>query len=300
MSEVKILRDMPFSAYDDLKGVNASSVKTLVSKGILGLFMERDSSKALDVGTSIHALVLDGVHDYAVNPYDGRAKEGREWVKEQRAKGVKVYDRTTSSMIEAVRDSIYYSPAHDWLKALSDTEVSVQGKIDGVNVKARYDGMFFETGLPEFILDLKSTSAFDSFDTDFYKYGYDIQADFYRMMWQKPEQIVFVFVVAETVAPYRVKVVTKNRLSHTVEEIGELVRHVNAVRAELSSDIRRFANSEHCEVAGMPSWVADRRRDNVRDCERALSLLVHTREHEQAIARARERRKAKRADSVTE
>lgn len=261
---IEIYRKLSFDKYKEWDRLNASYVKKYLTSGIKSAnhVSQKKQTLATQLGKSVHNLVLENKRDFIVRPekYAPRSKQAMDYKQNQKRKGVEVVTLEYSNRVENICDAIMYSDvAHEWLSATSDRETSFNGEIANIPVKARFDGMYFETGQPEFILDLKTTSNFDGFDTDFYKLGYDIQAQFYRSLFPDPERIIFTFIVAETVEPYRVKVVTCNSMAYDTDTFNQHIVNADTARRLDSSYVYSHANSKVYHIKDIPSWILEQR-----------------------------------------
>ena len=86
------------------------------------------------------------------------------------------------------------------LIATCGIEKEIKATINGIDFHGRADGISQDR---KTIFDLKTTAQFDMFKYQVFKMDYDLQAAIYSLFGNDAK---FYFVVAETVAPYRVQI----------------------------------------------------------------------------------------------
>lgn len=185
-------------------------------------------TKSMDLGTTVHGLVLGTGPDIAVLDYaDRRTKKCKEEEAAAIAAGkvpmlAKDY-REAETIAKAVRE-------HDTAGALLegiDAEVSMfwADPDTGIWCRGRMDGNTQFFGQPT-IADLKTSAdaSPDGFRKSLEKYGYYMQAPWYRQglaacLGCSPDEIDFVFIVIPTVPPYLPMLY---RLTPSDDERGQL------------------------------------------------------------------------------
>jgi len=166
----------------------------------------REASKAMDLGTLIHAATLEPktVADLiAISPYaDYRTKEAREWKADLAESGKIITSRDeidkALSIAETVTDDYYLQ-----FDARYKTEVAVFGKIGDTEVKGLID--IVPDGL-DCLMDLKTTGeigSLESIQRTIVNRGYHWQAALYLDLWnaaanEKRTRFVFCFVEVES------------------------------------------------------------------------------------------------------
>lgn len=197
--------DTRFEDYKQLDALNASMLKTVLHRGIdYGRAIYTNdymplASSSMKIGTEVHARILENTTSVTVAPADlnPRTKAYKEWRDGVEGDVISAVEgERVNRIIEAVSENEY---ATDVLQACSLREVTCLATIDDVPCKARLDAWDGD----DTIVDLKTTSSFDDFHSSFFKYGYDLQADFYSLVTNNRH---VEFVVVETVAPFRVEV----------------------------------------------------------------------------------------------
>lgn len=174
-------------------------------------------SKAFEIGTAVHTLVLEGVaaYDaayYIVNPehepvnektgkpYGVATKVYTEWldsVKGDRTVLSESDGELVASMAHSVRN-------HDHACALLEQgtpEGVLRATVGGVKVQTRMDWFNPDMG----IIDLKTIGDLDDFTEHFDGYNYDLQFAFYQLVAQEVMGAAFPVhaIVVEKKAPYR-------------------------------------------------------------------------------------------------
>ena len=166
----------------------------------------REASKAMDLGTLIHAATLEPEtveQIIAISPYaDFRTKEAREWKAEQADSGKIITSRDeidkALSIAETVTDEY-----HLQFDARYKTEVAVFGKIGATEIKGLID--IVPDGL-DCLMDLKTTGeigSLESLQRVIVNRGYHWQAALYLDLWnaaasEKRTRFVFCFVEVDS------------------------------------------------------------------------------------------------------
>lgn len=181
-----------------------STCKKIYRKGIdyalgtkLGLIQET-YGKAADIGTLAHALVLGGDPEWVVSPYDNfRTKAAQEW----RAAQTKiVITEADFDQILATANAIRRHPLAMQLVESCELEQKLTAKVEGIDFVGYADGISKDR---KTLFDLKTTGQFDQFKWTAFKNDFDLQASVYRLFGDEAD---YYFIVAETVAPYRVQI----------------------------------------------------------------------------------------------
>ena len=200
----------------------------------------REASKAMDLGTLIHAATLEPEtveQIIAISPYaDFRTKEAREW-KEAQAESGKII--TSQDEIDKAL-SIAETVTDDYLahfNAKYKTEVAVFGKIGSTEIKGLID--IVPDGL-DCLVDLKTTAGIcngneatrinceEALRWTIMKWGYHWQAALYLDLWNAAsgeKRTRFIFCFVETESPHETAWV---ELSENLLELGR-AGYMNAV-----------------------------------------------------------------------
>lgn len=187
-----------------------SSAKNIFRKGIdyavgerLGI-IAKTYGKSVDIGQLAHAHLLGGDQEFVVNPYpDFRTKEARGWRDSQT---LPIISEEEFGVITTIVDRI---KSHSLANELifgdgARREVELKAKIEGKEWVGRADVLkLTKDGGVEYNLDIKTTAKFDDFKWEAKRNDYDLQAAVYSLI-AKSQDKPFYWVIAETVAPYRV------------------------------------------------------------------------------------------------
>lgn len=175
---------------------------------------EPKDSKTFDIGRAAHRAVLGAGGDYVAIPEgllasNGAAstKEAKAFIADARAAGHTPLKAAEVDQIHAMREI-----AHDRLRALSidldpaRSEQVALAQIEGVWCRAMLDNVPLDARQP--IYDFKTCESAhpDACLKAVLNYGYDIQAEHYRQVWQAAtgEDRQFVFIFQEKSAPHEV------------------------------------------------------------------------------------------------
>lgn len=197
----------------------------------------KDSTASMDIGTLVHALLLDTAQDLFVriDVPDWRTKDAREQrdeaiaaglipIKESDYQSALVLAEHATRQILALPHNGWFSPA-DWWTNRGEVETAFRWEEETsagpVMVQAKMDCVNEETGI---ILDLKTTTSASPEATTrkIHQMGYDIQAALYSRCLEHhyPElagRVQFAFFFIETTPPYAVSAST---LSESWLELG--------------------------------------------------------------------------------
>lgn len=170
------------------------------------------SSSAIDLGQLIHNTVLGGDDKFIESPYkDYRTREAQFWREGWKNNGYIVISKEQSEIAQKAVENIINHPHAKTYLTGSDVkhEVELYAKTaDGVELRGKADAIIFHDDgkTPKTIVDIKTTSKFDTFiPTARYKH-YDLQAATYTLLSQTNFSNYY-FCVVETVEPYRVQFV---------------------------------------------------------------------------------------------
>ena len=203
-----IRHDLTNREYHAHPAISASDIKTAHLKSIAhwrhGV---RKESTAFDLGTAVHAMVLEPEKELVRRgPADRR---GDKW---KHAKMVADFDdilllpEAEYDLAEVIAQSVIaHTPA--WLDVPRTVEASVfaTDPVTGMDIKCRPDIYIEADGL---IVDLKTCASASPriFTRDVHAYGYNLQAAFYLRVLKDAgfEAERFVFLAVEKEPPYAV------------------------------------------------------------------------------------------------
>lgn len=229
--------DLPFGGFegfDEAKyhadpGFGSGSIKALVespARFVASRYFPQEATDAMDFGSAFHLRLLEpelAEHVVRVKP-EGMTfstKEGKAWrdglLEHARARGGEVLfiseaqDAVLSHMLAGVARVEEQLGMNPFEPGVGASEVSYFWDDDGARGKARIDRELYE--IP-WLLDVKTTSK-EVTDRELIgyaaRYGWAIQAAWYRRGVARvrgciPEDLLFAFVVFQTVPPFSVRV----------------------------------------------------------------------------------------------
>ena len=241
-----IKRNIPMESYRAMPGLSKHELDNFAvapayykhRKG-----QEWKPSRAMEIGTCIHSLVLEGRKDYAVGPQvDRRTKAGKdEWqifCEENLGKIIITPDEEATILgCQTACAPLLEHCAYD---AQEDIETSMFWERDGIKCKGRPDMIATINGELA-LVDLKTTNDIRSFDSKFYAFRYDVQAAWYQYGLKAALEIeetpAFWFLVVDTEAPH---------LCQFMRASSELLDNAND---KIEEELAYF---KRCEVA--QSW----------------------------------------------
>lgn len=211
--------------HENVDHLSYSTAKKIYRRGIdyalgtkLGL-IEETYGRAAELGTIIHALVLEDKADFIVSPYDDfRSKAAREWKAEQTDTIVKPDEL---EVILGTAEAIRKHPLASQLIESCELEQKLTAKVEGIDFVGYADGISKDRKV---LFDLKTTAQFDQFKWQAFKNDFDLQASVYRLFGDNAD---YYFIVAETVLPFRVQIFGASdefyeggnrKLQHAIEE----------------------------------------------------------------------------------
>lgn len=182
---------------------------------------EPTNKKTFDIGRAAHRAVLGAGGDYVAIPAsilasNGAAstKEAKAFIEDARASGLTPLKDVEVDQINAMR-----AIAQDRLARMSidlDPARSEQvaiAQIDGVWCRAMLDNVPLDARLPIYDFKTCENAHPDACMKAVLNYGYDVQAEHYRQVWQAAtgEDRQFLFIFQEKSAPHEICVI---RLGH--------------------------------------------------------------------------------------
>lgn len=228
-----IINGMTDAAYNELKGVRASWLKTLYSSTPAHLAARMDGedepSDALRVGRALHSLILEpDEHElnWTVAPkVDRRTTAGKEtWAAfVARSAGKGVLDADEDAMIRSIGRSVGSTTASTLLGLCEHREVVLTGSIGGIECKAKIDACSSD-GL---LLDIKTciSAAPRAFTRSIVDFGYHLQMAFYRELMRQNDlgsDGATVLIACEKSAPFAVALYAIEQ--HDIARMAERIR----------------------------------------------------------------------------
>jgi len=222
-----IYKDIPNEDYHAGVGISSSYIRRFGQSQLHAIEHKQESSPNLKFGTAAHALIVEGqeafdkeVRVLTGSPYTKAYKEEKAEYEEQ---GFIVLKEDDVNLIQSMKDSMVYE-GNAYLNAKGKVaEASIYWYEDDVLCKCRPDMLCPPLKEPNsdnkiVIIDYKTTISCEpfSFNKSVKKYGYDMQAAWYRRGIQMAGYDVedFVFIAQEKVHPYASKVfrITKEQI----------------------------------------------------------------------------------------
>ncbi len=197
--------------YFSAKGVNASSLKEFAkSPAHYKAYLDAPSksSKAFNVGTLTHNLILEGKTNWAVVEGDRRKKDVKENIQALESLGKIIIKPGEDTDILAMKESVKNHSLGRYLgidPKCSELAGFAEDEETGLMLKAKFD---YAPSSGNVLFDLKTTISADPkrFKWSMKDYGYDIQAVHYlhvaNLCGMKYDQ--FIFIAVEKTAPYGV------------------------------------------------------------------------------------------------
>ena len=221
--------------YHAHEALGSSDIKQLLQNPH-GFRQEKPSSKALELGSLVHKLILEPQEFescyYVLDNIDKRTKEGKEKYSKASAKA--------EAENKEIIDIVTYEQGKEIAEAFNKSAVSklISGgvaencafdEIDGVAVKCRPD---YYRSDKKIIIDLKTTSIAGgasalNFQKAVANYRYYIQASLYMQILGADE---FYFIAIETQSPFMIGVY---KLDISALELGE---------TQIKKAIKRYKN----------------------------------------------------------
>jgi len=227
----ELVKNLSFKDYRESGGLSKHALDTFAVAPAMYLYKQANptpASRAMTMGTLIHAAALEGETLYAVGPkVDRRTKAGKEeWENfciENAGKEIITQDEAET--IRGVSDA-----ARPLIDKYCGTDLLIESSMywgrNFVQCKGRPDIICTINGTPA-IVDLKTTQDITLFDKKFYHFKYDIQAAWYsfgagKVLGVFPE---FYFLAVDTEPPYLAQLIrTSDKVMDQAEyRIDELL-----------------------------------------------------------------------------
>lgn len=162
------------------------------------------SSKYIDIGTFVHQELLGGEANWVAKAYpDYRTKEARAW-RDSQPDNIAILDDDQVETIVNVAKAIKAHPNLQSVFANMETEQAIFATVNDVKLRGKADIIQKdEDGKPFRIWDIKTTAQFQEWKYKALRLHYNLQAATYKTLYNG--DVDFAFIIAETVAPYRVQ-----------------------------------------------------------------------------------------------
>ncbi len=222
-----IYKDIPNEDYHAGVGISSSYIRRFGQSQLHAIEHKQESSPNLKFGTAAHALIVEGqeafdkeVRVLTGSPYTKAYKEEKAEYEEQ---GFIVLKEDDVNLIQSMKDNMVYE-GNAYLNAKGKVaEASIYWYEEDVLCKCRPDMLCPPLKEPNsdnkiVIIDYKTTISCEpfAFNKSVKKYGYDMQAAWYRrgLLMAGYDVEDFVFIAQEKIHPYASKVfrITKEQM----------------------------------------------------------------------------------------
>lgn len=199
-----IYHKRPEWSFSTLKNILVNGIDWAVAYKRGDLPNQVPKSQYIDIGTFVHQELLGGEKDWVAKAYpDYRTKEAREW-RDSQPDNIAILDEAQVEQIVKVSEAIKAHPSLKEVLANMETEKPIFAKVNGVELRGKADIIQKdENGKPFRIWDIKTTAQFQEWKYKCLRLHYDLQAAVYKTLYNG--NVDFAFIIAETVAPYRVQ-----------------------------------------------------------------------------------------------
>ncbi|WGM03909.1 PD-(D/E)XK nuclease-like domain-containing protein [Arsenophonus nasoniae] len=198
-TESLIVRHLANSTYHAANGYSSTQIR-LVQKSGLGALdwykkapIQGEKTRALLIGDAVHTAILEPelfpLRYVSAPELDLRTKDGKKILSDFEKKNLTlarlVLKKEEFEAIQLMRDSALAYPLVAELLENGEPELSIFYRTEkGTLLKIRPDWLGLYSGVP-FILDVKTTDDVHDFGKSVDKFGYHLQAAFYRIIAQK-------------------------------------------------------------------------------------------------------------------
>jgi len=246
--------------YHAKEAISSSDVK-MVSKSTLAHWKAKTykSSPTFDIGTAVHAMVLESEKDLVLRGPETR--RGNDWKKpyeQAQAEGKTLLTAGDYDLAKEMADSLLMHPIGDRMAGdtvINEASFFATDDNTGLELKTRPDSYWQANGV---IYDIKTCQAADpkSFAKDCLNYGYHIQAAFYmhvlRLAGYQADK--FLFACVEKTAPYAVAVheLSEEYLAYGKSKMDEALNKIATANA---SGVYDTGWSNGVNTIDLPRWL---------------------------------------------
>jgi exodeoxyribonuclease VIII len=266
--EEEMKLDLANSDYHARPEISSSDVKAVALKSLLHWKNKiYKPSVAFDLGSATHAMLLEPEKDLVIRgPEDRRGNKWKELKLAADLDGKTLLTESDFDLAQAMAAAVFAHPvATMWLQVydlVAEGSFFADDPQTGVKLKCRPDGFLPELGI---MFDIKTTqdASPDGFPRDLRKYGYDLQASFYRrvMKLHGAGDLAFYFICVEKDAPHAVCV-------HALTD-----EYLAAADLKVTDTLHKIANAEAandyptgwplCNVIDLPRWQTAQPEEDV-------------------------------------
>jgi exodeoxyribonuclease VIII len=261
--------DLTNEDYHARPEISSSDVKAVALKSLLHWKNKvYKSSVAFDLGSAVHAMLLEPEKDLVVRgPEDRRGNKWKELKLAADIDGKLLLTEADFDLAQAISAAVVTHPAanafFDYKDMIAEGSFFATDPQTGVKVKCRPDGFIPSIGM---LFDIKTTQDASpaNFPRDVRKYGYDLQASFYRRVMRLHtggDGMEFYFICVEKEYPHAVCV-------HTLTE-----DYLAAADLKVTETLHKIANAEAgndfqtgwplCNVIDLPRWQFEQPEEDV-------------------------------------
>lgn len=261
--------DLTNAQYRAMPGISSSDVKAVASKSVAHWkFAQRKASAAFDLGTAVHALVLEPEKDLIMRgPEDRRGNKWKDAALAADLDGKLLLTESDYDTARAMADALFkHKPARDLLNVkglVAEASFFATDPDTGLQIKCRPDA-FAPSGV---LLDVKTTQSAspDGFAREVQKYGYHIQAAFYAHVLREAgyDAAPMVFLCVEKETPYAVCV---HALTHDYAAYGlAQAKAAMAKIAKAETEGQFTTGWPDVNLLDLPRWMAGPTDDETID-----------------------------------
>jgi hypothetical protein len=250
---------MTNAEYHATDAISSSDVKMVFSKSLAHWKSKvYRSSTVFDIGTCVHAMVLEDGKGMVRGPETRRGKAWTELYDETQASGGTLLTATDYDLAQNVAHSVLLHPSGQRMAGgtvVNEASFFATDKATGLEIKCRPDSFWDAKGV---IYDIKTCQDASprGVSKDMVSYNYAIQAAFYLYCLQQAGHKVdqFVFVNVEKTAPYAV---STNVLSPEYLAWGKQQMHLTLDKIAKANEAQHWDTgwSETTNVVVLPRWL---------------------------------------------
>ena len=250
------------STYHNNKAISRSGLWTLLTKTPFHLLHSQGKrSRAMDIGSAVHAAVLEPdsfVRVYVKGPEDRRGNKWREALDEAEAHGRTLLVEGDYNEVEAIAETaLSNSIVQSLLSGNKLIEQSIYHTENGVDVKVRPDLINIDKRI---MVDLKTTSDASErgFSSSVAKFGYHLQQFMYMDVYNKQGGDVdaFLFICLEKPQDGMPPIIKTYQLDEMSNIEGERIYNLALERYKECVDNKTFpAYGDDIGVISLPQWA---------------------------------------------
>lgn len=230
-----MIRDLTNAQYHAHPAISSSDVKAVALKSLAHWKgAVRKSSSAFDLGTAVHALLLEPHLDLVVKgPADRRGNEWKDKKLGADLDGKLLLTSGEYDIAMSMRDAVMqHDVAAEMLQRsglIAEASFFATDPETGLQIKCRPDAVHPESGL---LVDVKTTKTAspEGFAREVQAYGYDIQAAFYQHVLTlndiRCRPMTFICVEKEPPFAVCVHVLSDSYVAHGMRRAEDAIRKI--------------------------------------------------------------------------